>query len=267
MTFSSLSLTINRAQQLSSLLRFATCSPVLFTQATREGIKLILDRELSHNSPLPTLPSGILDSLCTLQVKLPPRVHLVNGTQSPEGLRFLVALSKGLGARRAFEIGTFTGVTAYTLAVNLSQLLIDTLDLPLEHPPAFAIEHADRNFIPSPSRQRIFQGRVEGARITQHEADSANFNFQTFGHAFDLVYVDGAHSYDYVANDSRAALDIVADDGAIVWDDYQWSWPGVVRYLNERTDLPIYRIPGTHLVLWLSEKANAKLTSFRSIGP
>jgi predicted O-methyltransferase YrrM len=166
-----------------------------------------------------------------------------------------------LCAHSVFEIGTFTGVSAFALAVNVPQLIVHTLDLPVGRVPALDFEKSDRTFIPLHSRQRVFEGRQEAARIIQHEGDSASFNFSTLGRTFDLVYVDGAHSYDYVANDSRAAFDIVADGGAIVWDDYQPRWPGVVRYLNERTDLSLYRVPGTRLVLWLSEQAKSTLST------
>jgi predicted O-methyltransferase YrrM len=221
-----------------------------------------MDRELSHTSPLSAIPDSLVDRLRDIHVGMPPCSCFGNGTQSVEGLRFLVALSRLVGVRSAFEIGTFTGVTALTLAINIPQMIIHTLDLPAQSSPALDIDSADRNFIPLQSRRRVFEGRAEAIRITQHEGDSADFDFASFGHTFDLVYVDGAHSYDYVANDSRMAFEVVSDRGLVVWDDYQRSWPGVIRYLDERTDLPLYRVPGTRLVIWLSEQAKSTLPAF-----
>ena len=252
---------ISRLQKLSSLVCFALRSPAVFARASQEGLAFVLDRELIHSSPLPILPNSIARKFYAVEVKLPPQGVLVDGTQSMEGLCFLVALCKILCARSVFEIGTFTGVTALTLAVNIPQLVVDTLDLPVGRVPTLGLEEVDRTYMPLHSRQRVFADQPEAARIVQHEGDSAKFDFASLGRTFDVVYVDGAHSYDYVANDSRAAFDIVAENGAIVWDDYQRCWPGVVRYLNERTDLSLYRVPGTRLVLWLSEHAKSALTS------
>jgi predicted O-methyltransferase YrrM len=252
--------TTNRVQHLSSLLRFALRSPVMFARASREGLVLIFDHELTHTSPLRILPDSMVSKFHTVAVQIPPLSYFGNGTQSVEGLCSLVALCKVLCAHNVFEIGTFTGVTAFTLAINMPSLMVETLDLPVGRAPALDFEKSDRTFIPLQARQRVFEGRQEAARIVQHEGDSASFNFGALGRRFDLVYVDGAHSYDYVANDSRAAFDIVADGGAIVWDDYQPRWPGVVRYLNERSDLSLFRLPGTRLVLWLSEQAKSTLS-------
>jgi len=112
---------------------------------------------------------------------LPPQGFLVDGTQNVEGLCSLVALSQLLGTHSVFEFGTFTGVTALTLAVNMPQLVVHTLDLPLDRMSVLEIENSDRSYMPLRSRQRVFESRLEAARITQHEGDSAKFNFAAFG--------------------------------------------------------------------------------------
>jgi hypothetical protein len=122
---------------------------------------VILDRELINNSWMPILPDGIVRNLHTVEVKLPPQGSLVDGTQNVEGLFFLVAFAQVLGARSLFEIGPFTGVTAFTLAVNLPQLVVDPLDLPMRRVPALEVEKADRTYISSQSRRRLFEGRPE----------------------------------------------------------------------------------------------------------
>jgi predicted O-methyltransferase YrrM len=249
----------SRVRQGFQVAGFAVRSPAAFARALREAGRLILDRELADASPLPVVPAGLMRRLGAVDISVPASDFFVNGTQSVEGLRVLVAISKTLGAHRVFEIGTFTGLTALTLAANLPQLIVHTLDLPAASSPALEVEKNDRLYIPSQPRRRVFEGRPEAARIIQHEGDSGKFDFLALGRKFDLVYVDGAHSYDYVANDTRAAFNMVADGGAIVWDDYQPGWPGVVRYLNGRTDLALYRAPGTHLVLWLSDRAKSIL--------
>jgi predicted O-methyltransferase YrrM len=248
-----------RLKQGIRLVGFAVRSPGIFTRALRDAAVLMLDRELRNSSRLPIAPNALMAPLSTVETTLPGSSCFVDGTQSIEGLRFLVALVKTLGACNVFEIGTFTGLTALTLAVNVPRLLVSTLDLPATRSPLLEVERNDLDYMPLHSRKRLFESRPEGARITQHEGDSAKFDFVGLGQKYDLVYIDGAHSYEYLANDTRAAFNIVSDSGAIVWDDYQPGWLGVVRYLNERTDLTLYAVPCTRLVLWLSEGAESKL--------
>ena len=242
--------------------RYALAAFPDFTSAVRESADLFFYREFLHTSPLAQASSNLLQKLDTTQITLPPKALLGDGTQSVEGLCFLVSLAKALDAHRIFEIGTFTGVTALTLAMNLPALTIDTLDLPTGDLPALDFAQDDKGYLPSQLRRRVFEGKPEAGRITQHESDSAQFDFSALGKTFDLVYVDGAHSYDYVMNDTRAAFKIVSGSvGAIVWDDYSPGWYDIVRYLNERTDLELYRVPNTRLVLWLSPEAKSLLTA------
>jgi hypothetical protein len=232
-----------------------------FSNAAREAADFFFYREFMHSSPIPQAPGMLLKKIWAHEVKLPPKNFLGDGTQSTEGLFFLVSLAKALNARNVFEIGTFTGVTALTLAMNLPQLTIQTLDLPAGDPPALNVGRDDKGYIPSQRRRRVFEGRSEAAQIIQHEGDSARFDFSALGHTFDLIYVDGAHSYDYIASDTKQAFTIVSNPvGAIVWDDYVPGWSGVVEYLNERTDIQLYRIPDTRLVLWLSDAAISQFT-------
>lgn len=242
-------------REVSLLAGFARRSPREFALSFRRAMSLTLDRAFYDASRVPLLPEGLARRLTEVEVKLPPRGLLVDGTQDFDGLWFLAALSKLLDAHSLFEIGTFTGVTALTLAANLPQLVVHTLDLPVGVATALEIERDDKKYVSSQPRRHAFDGRPEAARIICHEGDSAQFDPLSLGAKFDIVYVDGAHSYQYVNNDTRVAFDLVADDGAIVWDDYQRCWPGVVRYLEERSDLSLYRVPGTRLVLWLSGAA------------
>lgn len=219
----------------------------------------VLDHALLRFSPLRVLPSEIAEKIGSKEVSLPPRSFLENGTQSLEGLYFLVSLAKTLQSRKAFEIGTFTGVTAWTLACNLPELQVYTLDLPAGDAPALHVERDDKPLMPERQRRHVFQGRPEESRIISLEGDSASFDFAPFQNAFDLVYIDGSHSYEYVAKDTESALSMVSPNGVIVWDDYLSGWKGLVRFLHERTDLQLYLVPDTRLVLWMSDGAATRL--------
>ncbi len=52
----------------------------------------------------------------------------------------------------------------------------------------------------------------------------------------DLLYVDGDHSYEAVCSDMARWGTKVRDNGLVILDDYHFSWPGKVRWVNERWD-------------------------------
>lgn len=53
----------------------------------------------------------------------------------------------------------------------------------------------------------------------------------------DLLYIDGDHGYPAVCSDLARHGVKVRDGGLVVLDDYHWSWPGKVRWVDERWDL------------------------------
>jgi predicted O-methyltransferase YrrM len=244
-------------RKLLAIGNYAARSPRCFFRAARDACSLLLDRNFSEASYLPNMSAPLLDQLAKYDVKLPPVSAIMDGTQDLHGLVFLVSLARACGACSMFEIGTFTGLTALTIAMNCPDAVVHTLDLPQAAQPMLKIDQSDAKYVPSMRRIRVYEGRPESARIVQHEGDSARFDFNALGRKFDLVYVDGSHSYDYVANDTHAAFSIASSSGVIVWDDYQRLWPDVVRYLNERVDLKLHRVPGTRLVVWFGDSYQA----------
>lgn len=50
----------------------------------------------------------------------------------------------------------------------------------------------------------------------------------------DLLYVDGDHSYEAVCSDMARHGPLVRDGGLVVLDDYHPSWPGKMRWIDER---------------------------------
>ncbi len=54
--------------------------------------------------------------------------------------------------------------------------------------------------------------------------------------ACDLLYVDGDHSYEVVCSDMARFGSKVRDGGLVVLDDYHHTWPGKMRWVDERWD-------------------------------
>jgi predicted O-methyltransferase YrrM len=219
----------------------------------------LLDEQFDAQSKIAAIPDRVDRSLAGQIVTLPPRLMFGPGTQDFSGLSALVELARAIEARSIFEIGTFHGTTALALAMNIPEAEIHTLDLPsgVERGvlPVFMTDSANI----AARTTRVFEGRHEAARIAEHFDDSARFDFEPFRARMDVVYVDGAHSFEYLANDTAAAELMVSPRGVIVWDDYWRRTPDVASYLHQRSDKTLLRIPGTRLVVWLSEDAETQL--------
>jgi hypothetical protein len=78
----------------------------------------------------------------------------------------------------------------------------------------------------------------------------------------DLVYVDGGHSFEICERDSENALSVIAPNGPILWDDYWWFYPDVVRYLDSLSErLELVRIEDTNLVVYSPSISSSKTRS------
>jgi Methyltransferase domain len=166
----------------------------------------------------------------------------------------LAALSKELGCRSFFEIGTNRGRTAWTVARTDPALEVLTLDVPLgAQDTALELAADDRRFFRGEDWcGEAFRDTPEAERITQLWGDSATFDFAPYTGRIDFVYIDGAHTYDYVMRDTQSALSILSPAGVIAWDDYT-TGPGVYQCVNEiaRTlDRPVFHVFGTRMALY-----------------
>jgi predicted O-methyltransferase YrrM len=208
-----------------------------------------LNHQFERRSPLSVLPQTALTRIYRHELILPPRQFLMQpGMQTIDGLFFLVSLAKELPARVLFEIGTYTGLTAWCLARNLPDAAVNTLDIPPGETPRFELEKSDLHRAGSMPMAYELLESANGVR--QHWGDSASFDFSSWHGACDLIYIDGAHSEPYAESDTSNALEMLSSSGAIVWDDYWRLSPGVVTVLHRRRDeLELFRVPGTRLVV------------------
>lgn len=136
---------------------------------------------------------------------------------------------------KIFEIGTFDGRTTLNMAKNSpASSKIFTLDLGSEEIEELSkTPHGDRKFIGKVEAGWRFIGKQGSEKISQLYGDSTKFNFQEFFGKINLLFIDGAHQYEYVLKDSDTALKFMAPEGIILWHDYNTSWPGVTKALNE----------------------------------
>jgi hypothetical protein len=161
-----------------------------------------------------------------------PEPYEADGNVSLLELLVLARLVRERNPRGIFEIGTFDGRTALTLAANAApDTTVYTLDLPPSSSTRFPLATDDHKYVEKPRSGERFAGHELASKIRQLFGDSGSFDFA--GYRADIVFVDGSHAYDYVLNDSMRALDLLPDgQGDIVWHDYG-VWPGVTRALND----------------------------------
>jgi len=144
----------------------------------------------------------------------------------------LAALVRRQRPTRVFEIGTFRGVTAITMAANAPpDAIVYTLDLP---PDLTAADVADRyNKTTSGFHRmaaagvsrdvgRVLSSHTSGCRIEQLFGDSARMDFDGFHDSIDLFFVDGCHDYEAALGDTRTAWRCLRSGGLLVWHDYPW---------------------------------------------
>jgi len=153
-----------------------------------------------------------------------------------------------------FEIGTLDGYTAYHFALNTSkETEIYTLDLPKDKRicPELNITYIDKLHIlaAQQTREYVFSGRPEGAKIHCLYGDSHKFDFSPFHNKVDFFFIDGAHSYEYVRCDSETAGMCGRKGGVIAWHDYgRTGVNGVSRYLDKLARRhQIYCVPGSSI--------------------
>jgi predicted O-methyltransferase YrrM len=240
---------------LAFVARSSVRSPGAGLAFARSVGSVALDRHFDAASGLPYLDSSVARRVLRFPVTIPSPGLMSSANQNLDGLVWLVSLARLVEARLAFEIGTFNGFTALTLATNLPEAEIHTLDIPTDSEASLRMTDSDRGHIETRrlQAQRVYEGTTAERNITQHLEDSATFDFGRFRSRCDLVYVDGAHSFEYVERDTRTALSIVSPQGVIVWDDYQRHEPGVVSYLESSGLDGLVRLPGTRLVARMSD--------------
>lgn len=204
--------------------------------ASRDRRQLIarLAREASYPRPAERrLPEIAIDDVArpTTAVALPHPVTQ-DGNVTLLELVVLARIVAEIAPSAVFEIGTFDGRTAVTLAANAPEgSTIYTLDLPADHATRFEVLDDDRRYIGNARSGTLLRSAQTRARIVSLFGDSATLDLSPY-HA-DVVFIDGSHAYDYVLSDSRRAFELLRDGrGIVLWHDYG-EWDDVTRALNE----------------------------------
>jgi predicted O-methyltransferase YrrM len=151
--------------------------------------------------------------------------HITNNNS----LIFLCCLAKA-GFSPIVEFGTFTGRTAYNLALNTADKIY-TVDIGKNVDAgsnAWGIRYPEYQ----PGELFLDDSDVKD-RIELIIGDSRTLDLARLYGTIGMVIVDGGHSYEVAKSDTGKALRMIRAGGIIVWDDYGADWPGVKSAVDE----------------------------------
>jgi len=151
--------------------------------------------------------------------------HLTNNNT----LIFLCCLARA-GFSPIVEFGTFTGRTAYNLALNTAGRIY-TVDIGKNVDAASNVEGIS---YPEYQPGEAFLDEPElKDKIELIIGDSRSLDLSHLYGKIGMVIVDGGHSYEVAKSDTQNALRLIRPGGIIVWDDYGPYWPGVKAAVDE----------------------------------
>lgn len=169
---------------------------------------------------------------------------------------YLGAIVRALRPKSCFEIGTYLGLSALTMALNTpEECRISTIDLPADagSRDIATLTKGDAS-LAAAARDKVgiaFLNHPLSRKITQLRVNSATFDARGAIGQADFCFVDGGHSYELIKADTENCLGIISPGGVIMWDDYRWGLPGVATYLRERLpSMRLLRLEGTQYVIY-----------------
>jgi len=131
---------------------------------------------------------------------------------------------------KILEVGTYFGASAYYLGsiTKGMNIQVDTIDTFKGSP-----EHQKKGKIPS------FVEATENLKDFPHVSvfvsDSLEWARETkvLEIEYNMVFLDGLHSYEQVKAEIEAYLPLIKDGGIISGHDYNNTWKGVIKAVNE----------------------------------
>ena len=173
----------------------------------------------------------------------------------------IIAATRIVKARRAFEFGTFYGGNTLSLALNMpGDGEITTLDLD-EGVAAKAVQHpADAPLTRKHLLARStldFAGSPVAGKIRVLTGDSTTFDFSQWKRSVDFLFIDGGHDLTTVTSDTAnaRAMACLEKPSCIMWHDYgNRDYPDLTSYLDELSrELEIFHIEDTMLCVWFND--------------
>jgi hypothetical protein len=154
----------------------------------------------------------------------------------------LSRLASAQGAKVVLDVGVWKGQSTINMATALRDenidgvvIAIDTFLGSIEHwgGDLFRRQHG------MPDLYDQFLSNVVRARVQDYVVPmpqtsvSAAIILQRLGIEASVIHIDAAHEYEEVLRDAREYWKILLSGGYLIGDDYDTTWPGVVRAAGE----------------------------------
>jgi len=157
------------------------------------------------------LPTIDLLSIASEREVLIEPFSFLDGTSLITDIFLLKTLARKVENCNYLEIGSWRGESI----ANVAKVAKQCTSITLSDDEMRAMNFGEK-FI---ENHGIFSKGV--SNIKTHKANSHNFNFDSLGEKYDLIFVDGDHSYAGVLNDTRKVFNLRRDANSfIVWHDY-----------------------------------------------
>jgi predicted O-methyltransferase YrrM len=254
---------VGQAAKLISVVGVAS-GPLLFAALRKgpltafefAGRSLEIFKELTEDNPLPEIALEGIGATNHHGSQIWIDLNKPSPSMPPGELAILCALVKWKDPRTLVEIGTYKGFTTLHLSRNTNEnCRIFTADLPPETADQKAAESSDPHLIKEAAKSDRAFGN--DAKIVQILQDSTTVDWaKIVGSPVEFALIDGSHLYEHIRQDTEGILKVLAPGGIVVWHDYMRVEirRGVGKYLVNlrRSGLPVYRIVGTTLAVYVS---------------
>lgn len=167
----------------------------------------------------------------------------------------LAAICAATKPEQIVEFGTYFGVGTATMALNCDAQIL-TIDLPdsAQAEEVGSLNEQDQTLV-GWSRNRVgssYGDKPYAPRIRELRCDSRFLDLKDHIVQAQLCVVDGGHNLECVSADTANAFHVIAPGGIIVWDDYSWMYPDVVKFLNKmaKDGSSLVNIKGTNIVAY-----------------
>jgi predicted O-methyltransferase YrrM len=194
---------------------------------------------------------------------MPPVSHLYGNTIG--GIipyYYVAAITAALKPKTTFEIGTYLGLSALTVALNAPEdAIVYTVDLPdeFEQGDLRTLSQGDKRLVMDAAGKigRALADHPAAAKVRQIRCNTMDLDVSKYTREIDFAFIDGGHSYELVKNDTEKCLPYLKQGGLMMWDDYRWNLPGVSRFLGDLRKLkPLWRIANTQYVVYSDRLAH-----------
>jgi len=226
-----------------------------FAQAAVRAFRGARDEPVASPHDIPTVSLGEILAGRRPRIALPVADYQ-DGMLPTNEMVALLAILVAEHPSEVLEIGTFMGFTTRQMAEALESATIHTVDLPESYSQdasSKGLPKDDWHLIERRVVGREFKGSPVAARIRQHFADTATWDFSEAGRPT-FFFIDGSHTYEHAKHDSEQCYAVCDGDGVFLWHDCDRTHPGVMRALSEwrRLGRDVRRISGTTLAYWKS---------------